>query len=136
MSARKSESWLRNRYSKDCLAHCDITRFSIVNRPPQAKCVLEAFHAERTYIYVSTKAKKPDPHPQELLTDLVKSSEAINSIRESNRGSPLFNHLSMVAEGVVPLGWFFETRPADFVTESFGGAQFFGNRVLKEYKEK
>jgi adenylyl cyclase-associated protein len=85
---------------------------------------------------VSTKAKKPDSYPQELLKDLRKSSEAINSVRESNRGSPLFNHLSAVAEGVVPLGWLFEARPADFVTESFGGAQFYGNRVLKEYKEK
>lgn len=85
---------------------------------------------------MSTKAKKPDPHPQELLADLRKSSEAINNIRESNRGSPFFNHLSAVAEGVVPLGWFFETRPADFVTESFAGSQFYGNRVLKEYKGK
>ena len=114
----------------------DIKTFLIVNRLPQSKSVLQAFQAERTYIYVSTKAKKPDPRPQELLTDLVKSSEAINSIRESNRASTLFNHLTTVAEGVVPLGWVFETRPADFVTRSFEGAQFYGNRVLKEYKEK
>ncbi|EZF28232.1 hypothetical protein H101_08086, partial [Trichophyton interdigitale H6] len=41
-----------------------------------------------------------------------------------------------VAEGVVALGWFFETRPATFVTDTLGGAQFYGNRVLNQYKDK
>ena len=29
-----------------------------------------------------------------------------------------------------------EPRPADFVADTLGGAQFYGNRVLKEYKDK
>ncbi|KAK2750393.1 hypothetical protein FQN57_003873 [Myotisia sp. PD_48] len=102
----------------------------------QSKAVLKAFEAERKYLLVSTKAKRPEQQPPELFTDLHRASDEINNLREGNRHSPFFNHLSAVAEGIVALGWFFETKPATFVTDTLGGAQFFGNRVLKEYKEK
>ncbi|KAJ5658495.1 uncharacterized protein N7484_002144 [Penicillium longicatenatum] len=102
----------------------------------QSKAVLQAFQAERSYLYVSTKAKKPEPQPVELMTDLHKASDNINNIRESNRASPLFNHLSAVAEGIVSLGWFFESKPAEFVKEMMGGIEYYGNKVLKEYKDK
>ena len=104
--------------------------------PFQSRAVLGAFEAERVYLYVTTKAKHPDPLPPELMTDLHKSSDMINNIRESNRASPYFNHLSAIAEGIVALGWFFEPKPADFVNEMIGGIQYYGNKVLKEYKEK
>ncbi|PLB43589.1 adenylyl cyclase-associated protein [Aspergillus steynii IBT 23096] len=102
----------------------------------QSNAVLQAFKAERTYLYVSTKAKKPEPQPPELMTELHNASDSINMVRESNRPSPLFNHLSAVAEGIVALGWFFESKPADFVSEIVGGIEYYGNKVLKDYKEK
>ncbi|EAW07557.1 adenylate cyclase-binding protein [Aspergillus clavatus NRRL 1] len=102
----------------------------------QSKAVLQAFEAERTYLYVSTKARKPTPQPPELMTELHTASDTINNIRESNRASPLFNHLSAVAEGIVALGWFFEPKPSEFVSEMIGGIEYYGNKVLKEYKEK
>lgn len=70
------------------------------------------------------------------MVDLHKASDTINNLRESNRPSPLFNHLSAVAEGIVALGWFFETKPADFVSEILAGVEYYGNKVLKEYKDK
>ncbi|KAA8651837.1 hypothetical protein EYZ11_004363 [Aspergillus tanneri] len=102
----------------------------------QSKAVLQAFKAERTYLYVSTKARKPEPQPPELMTELHNASDNINMIRESNRPSPLFNHLSAVAEGIVALGWFFEKKPAAFVSEIVGGIEYYGNKVLKDYKDK
>lgn len=102
----------------------------------QARAVGHAFDAERTFLLVSTKAKKPDPQPAELLTELHKASDEINNIRESNRASPMFTQLSAVAEGTVSMGWFFNPRPADFVTDTLGAVQFYGNRVLKEHKDK
>lgn len=95
-----------------------------------------AFDAERTYLLVASKAKRPDPQPAELLTELHKASDEINNIRESNRASPMFTQLSAVAEGTVSMGWFFDPRPAEFVTDTLGAVQFYGNRVLKEYKDK
>lgn len=70
------------------------------------------------------------------MTDLHKASDSINNIRENARASPFFNHLSAISEGIVALGWFFESKPAEFVTEMMGGIEYYGNKVLKEYKEK
>ena len=79
------------------------------------------FNAERTFILVTTKAKKPDPFAPELMTELQKASDIVNNLRESHRASPYFNHLSAVAEGIVALGWFFESKPAAFVTDMAAG---------------
>jgi adenylyl cyclase-associated protein len=102
----------------------------------QSKAVLRAFKAERTFIYVATKATKPDPLPSELMTDLQTASDAINNLRESNRASPLFNHLTAVTEGIVALGWFMDPNPPAFIGEIIGGIEYYGNKVLKEYKDK
>ncbi len=62
---------------------------------------------------------------------------SVNDIREANRGSPVFNHLTTVSEGVAVLGWItMEPKPASYITDTLGSAEFYGNRVLKEYKEK
>lgn len=97
---------------------------------------MRAFQAERTIILVSTKAKKPDPLPPALITELHKASDTINVIKESNRPSPYINHLVAVAEGIFALGWFSEPKPADFVKEMIGSIEYYGNKVLKEYKDK
>jgi adenylyl cyclase-associated protein len=70
------------------------------------------------------------------MTELHRHTSTVDELRMSNRNSPLFTHLSAVAEGIVALGWIVEKRPADFVTDILGGAQYYGNKVLKEYKEK
>lgn len=97
---------------------------------------MQAFQAERTFIFVSLKARKPSPHPPELLTDLHNASDTIDSLREANRDSPFFSHLSAVAEGIVALGWFFQSKPADFVNEMISSIEYYGNKVMKEYKDK
>ena len=102
----------------------------------QAQAVLQAFEAERTYLLVTTKAKKPDLQPPELLKELHRHMSTVDEIRVDNRASPLFQHLSAVAEGIVALGWIVETKPADFIEDFLGGAQYYGNKVLKDYKEK
>lgn len=102
----------------------------------QAEAVVWAFKAERTLIHVSGKAKRPQSFTPELMTELHKASDTINNLRESNRASPYFNHLSAVAEGIIALGWFFEQKPAAFVKDASAAAEYYGNKVLKEYKDK
>jgi adenylyl cyclase-associated protein len=73
----------------------------------------------------------------DILTDLQKQMGIVNDIREANRASPLFNHLSTVSEGITALAWVtYEPNPANYLIEILSSAQFYGNRVLKEYKEK
>ena len=73
----------------------------------------------------------------ETLKELQETFGAVDGVREANRGSPLSNHLTTVSEGIPMLGWVtHDSKPADFVTEMLNAAQFYGNRVHKEYKEK
>ncbi len=75
----------------------------------------------------------------EILKELQAMIGTVNDIRVANRGSPIFTHLTTVSEGIAMLGWITtgtDPKPADFVTETLSSAQFYGNRVLKEYKDK
>ena len=106
----------------------------------QSAAVLRAFAAERKFLIVTTRAKKPDiqsPAYMEVLKELQSTMGVVNDIREANRASPLFTNLTTVSEGINVLGWFAnESKPTDTINEMLSSAQFYGNRVIKEYKEK
>ena len=77
------------------------------------------------------------PAYMETLKDLQETFEAVDGVRISNRGSPLTSHLATVAESISMLGWVaMDTKPADYVSAMLEAAQYHGNRVIKEYKEK
>lgn len=106
----------------------------------QSAAVLRAFAAERRFLIVTTKAKKPDIQSSiymEILKELQSTMGSVSDIREANRGSPVFNHLTAVSEGIGLLGWITaEPKPADYILAMLSTAQYHGNRVINEYKEK
>jgi adenylyl cyclase-associated protein len=108
----------------------------------QSKAVQQAFAAQRQYIFIANKAKKPDDRTvMELLKDLQASMEKSDEIRQQNRETALKDPLAMVADGVGCLGWITiqpgsSSKPHEHIKELFGGAQMFGNKVLKEYRDK
>lgn len=109
----------------------------------QAAQVFQGFQAEREFLLLTTKAKKPDLNSsemsiyQDLLKPINEALMAVTNIKEANRGSPVFSQLSAVSEGIMVLAWVtVDNRPWKHVEESLGSAQFFGNRVLKEQKDK
>lgn len=85
---------------------------------------------------MTTKAKKPDPWQPELMAEMHRYISQVDEIKETNRGSPFSKQLSTVSEGIIGLGWIMESRPADLLESALGGSQYYGNQVLKEYKEK
>ena len=99
----------------------------------------KAFRDQRKFLLVSTRAKKPDmssPAFPALIKDLQHDMGSVGDVRDSNRGSPMKEHLAMVGEGISALQWLvMDGKPADYVGEVTGGAQLYGNRVLKTYKE-
>ena len=77
------------------------------------------------------------PSYVELLKPLQDEVQAVSTIRDRNRGAPLFNHLSTVSESISVLAWVtVDTKPFKHVEESLGSAQYWGNRVIKVNKEK
>lgn len=77
------------------------------------------------------------PVYMEILRELQETMGAVSEIRELNRGSPMMTYLTTVAEGIPMLGWItFEPKPADYVVEILQSAQYYGNRILKEHRNK
>lgn len=106
----------------------------------QASSVLRAFVGQRKFVLITTKSKKPDMSASifmQLLKPLQECIGPIHQIRDANHGSKVFNHLSCVSESIEVLAWVtVDTKPYKHVEESLGSAQYWGNRVLKEYKER
>jgi adenylyl cyclase-associated protein len=75
----------------------------------------------------------------EILKDLQTAIEKVDEARQRNREAPLRDPLSMVADGVGALGWVTvegSPKPYEYIHDLFGGAQMYGNKVLKEYRDK
>ncbi|KAF2849482.1 hypothetical protein T440DRAFT_499694 [Plenodomus tracheiphilus IPT5] len=108
----------------------------------QSKAVQQAFAAQRQFLFIANKAKKPDDRTMmELLKDLQASMEKTDEFRQSNRDPALKDPLSMVADGVGSLGWVTigaggGMKPHEHINELVGGAQMYGNKVLKEHRDK
>jgi adenylyl cyclase-associated protein len=74
---------------------------------------------------------------QDLIKPTAEAIDRVGSIKDDNRSSPFLNQLSTVAEGAMVLAWVtVDSKPWKHVEESLGSAQYYGNRVLKEFKEK
>jgi hypothetical protein len=74
----------------------------------------------------------------DLLSPTQLALDSVTSIRERNRGSKLFNHLATVGEGISTLGWVTMegAEAAKYVGEMRDASQFYGNRVVREYKDR
>lgn len=108
------------------------------NVAKQAASVLKGFQEQLTFLLVSSKAKKPAVSGlQSMMGPINDAAMTAMEIKESNRGDSAFNHLSAVNDGIVVLAWVtIENRPYKHVDETLGSAQFYGNKVVKEFKEK
>ncbi|KAG6030504.1 hypothetical protein E4U41_007814 [Claviceps citrina] len=104
----------------------------------QAAKVLQAFEEQRKFLLITTKAVKPDATALEnLLKPINDALMAITELKDSNRQDPMYTQLSAVADGMMMLAWItLDSRPYKHVESSLSSAQFFGNRVLKEQKDK
>uniref|UniRef100_A0A671LAR9 Adenylyl cyclase-associated protein 1-like n=1 Tax=Sinocyclocheilus anshuiensis TaxID=1608454 RepID=A0A671LAR9_9TELE len=88
-------------------------------------------------VTASSSQKPSDSVLTSLLAPMSKVIQEVQSFREKNRSSPVFNHLSAVSESVPALGWVaMAPKPGPYVKEMQDAAMFYTNRVLKDYKEK
>ncbi|KAI0290512.1 adenylate cyclase associated N terminal-domain-containing protein [Russula brevipes] len=90
-------------------------------------------------VRIAATCKKPDQAAfAELLSDLQGDIEAITTIKDSNRKErDWFTHLSFVAEGSPAVAWItVENKPGPYVSEIKDATQFYGNRIMKEFKDK
>lgn len=68
--------------------------------------VLYHLRAQLAYLNVAAQSAKPGPDQlQRLLKPTCDKIQAIQSLREKNRASAYFNHLSAISESIPALGW-------------------------------
>jgi adenylyl cyclase-associated protein len=76
------------------------------------------------------------PTYMETLKELQETLSTVDGIKVANRGSPLSNLLVPIADGIPMLGWVtVESKPHDYVQEFLNPAQYYGNRLITQYKE-
>ncbi|KID96933.1 CAP protein, partial [Metarhizium majus ARSEF 297] len=104
----------------------------------QAAEVFKGFQEQRKFLSVTTQAAKPDQATLETLLGPTKDAiVAVTGIQEKNRFDEMHVHLTAVADGIRMLAWVnIHSRPFVYVEESLGSAQFFGNKILKNQKDK
>nr|CAG4634885.1 EOG090X08PR [Alona affinis] len=100
--------------------------------------VVEGFKAQRQYLLVASRSKQPsEGDVMKLLTPTSQSIQAVQTFREKNRTSTLFNHLSAISESIPALGWVtVAPAPGPYIKEMNDAGQFYTNRVLKDWKDK
>ncbi|EQK98259.1 hypothetical protein G6O67_000306 [Ophiocordyceps sinensis] len=104
----------------------------------QAAEVVKGFQEQRKFLLITTRAAKPDIEAyHNLLKPTNEALVAVTDLKQSSRSDPLHTQLSAVADGIMMLAWVtFDNRPYKHVDECLGSAQFFGNRVLKEHRDR
>lgn len=98
----------------------------------------QAFKAQGDFLHIVSQAKKPqmtDPKFMEAVKPINEKIEKIGTIKDSNRQSKYFNHLNTIAEGAPVLGWIVSDTPVSLIPEFKDSAQFWSNRIMKEYKD-
>ena len=98
----------------------------------------KAVGEQRKFLNVAAQAKKPsDAEVVELLKPTQALVDEVIAIRDSNRGNAQFNWLSTVSEGIPALGWVtVSPTPGPYVHEFRGNAQFYSNKLLREFRGK
>jgi len=104
----------------------------------QAELVQKAVQQQRDLVAKAVVSKKPAPETlQKLLEPTSNLIKEVIDLREKNRPSPQFNHLSTISEGIGALGWVLVTpTPGPFVAEARASSEFYSNRILKDYRGK
>lgn len=104
-----------------------------------AQLLKSAFAEQVKFLDIVSKTKKPDTLDPLFLLSLSPMNnkmEEISSLKNANRQSEFFNHLNTIGEGAPVLGWIVTETPVSFIPEFKDSAQFWSNRVMKEYREK
>ncbi|CAD6890468.1 unnamed protein product [Tilletia laevis] len=112
----------------------------------QAAKVSTLFTALRDLLFAAAACKRPTPSGTAITTSpaflaLLKPLQdalvEISAIRDDRKvDRKWLNHLSTVAEGAPAAGWIaVEPKPGPFVGDMRDSAQFYSNRVIKDFKD-
>ncbi|KAA1471318.1 cyclase-associated protein [Dentipellis sp. KUC8613] len=91
------------------------------------------------FIRMAALCKRPNESTfRDLALSIQKDVDSIVKLKDANwKERDWANHLSTVSEGSGATGWVLaENKPGSYVSEAKDSAQFYGNRVIQEFKSK
>ena len=103
--------------------------------------LLDAWEGVRSIIVLSTRAKTPDEPLAEALTPFLgKTQEAVKKLRDLRLKRDWDRHQKTLVEMLGALSWILfkppQQLPAPYVKEALGSAEFWANRIRKDFKGK
>ncbi|KAI0340134.1 hypothetical protein BDW22DRAFT_1360659 [Trametopsis cervina] len=105
----------------------------------QVALIEKEFKTLRDFLQLVATCKLPDKQTLEpLLMPLSKDIEAVARAKEANRKDRDWNnHHTFLAEGAPAVGWVVVSpKPAPYVQSIKEATEFYGNRIIKEWKDK
>jgi adenylyl cyclase-associated protein len=102
-----------------------------------------AFQSMGSIIQGAALSKTPATWPNDGMNyppvnSIREAIEKITEIKQNRKATPTqLSHLACVADGVPALGWILVApKPTPYIVEMKDAAQFYGNRVLRDFKDK
>jgi len=104
----------------------------------QVSYFMDAVHRQKEFLVIAASSKKPsDQVLQKHITPTSNAMGQVTSVKDDpkNRSNKHFNHISALSEGVNALGWvLIAPTPGPHIAETRGSAEFWTNKILKDYK--
>jgi len=102
--------------------------------------IVDAWEGIRTIIVLASRSKHPtEPLSTALAQYIAPTTEAIKEIRNAKLHRDYDRHQKAIMEMLTGLSWVFQAvptlLPGSFVKETLGSAEFWTNRIRKDYKE-
>lgn len=105
----------------------------------QVGYVESAFKNLRSLLLTVSSCVKPDMKTfTKLQEPIAKEVTEVMGVPERNRKERVwYNHLMVISEGIPSVGWIgIEPKPGPYVAQMKESSEFYGNKVIKEFKEK
>ena len=102
------------------------------------ECLESAFKAQLNIVKAAALSKKPDfasPEFSNASTPINEYVMKISDLKDSNQKSKYYAHLNSIAEGSFLFSWMVVPTPLTLIGDFKDAAQFWANRVLKDFKE-
>lgn len=102
------------------------------------KLFKQAFDEELTFLKAAVQSKKPDYSKKEFSEALKPINDCIikiGELKDGNRQNEFFPYLNAVAEGAPLFSWITIETPVSLISDFKDAAQFWTNRILKQFKE-
>ncbi|KHJ92632.1 CAP protein [Oesophagostomum dentatum] len=99
--------------------------------------VMQVFSCLRNFLWTAAGRAEPSTEEiQKLVAPVANLLTEISAFKESQRKSPLYNHLCAVSEGIPAVGWVLVKKtPAPHVKDMLEASMFYINRIFKDYKD-